>query len=235
MPCLNSSPECIELLTEKAIAHSPELQTLDEQITLLEQRLELGDDRIRYTRRKHWTNYITTDPIRLVQNLLGGGDIQRDNIEIAKLEIRRGDLQAAQAALKRRHSEVKARLRAEVWQLLLDYEAAQRHHALLSAQLTHQQFQQQLIEIDYRYGQGSTSQILALREQRQRLENQLLQSENQQILAIQKLRQLTTETGIAEREEEKIDPGEIQYRVPPSWRDSYFPVVSPGGEPSKSD
>ncbi len=80
MPCLSSSNECIELLTEKAYANSPELVTLDEQIALIDKRLEVADQRIEHTSKKRWTNYLSTDPLRIAANLLGGGDVQRDNI-----------------------------------------------------------------------------------------------------------------------------------------------------------
>ena len=55
--CLNSGDECVQELTEKAIANSHKLKTLAERITLIEQRLELAEDRIEYTSKKKWTNY----------------------------------------------------------------------------------------------------------------------------------------------------------------------------------
>ncbi len=74
LPCLDSSHECIEQLTIAAIANSPELVTLDEQIALVNERVELMGARIDYTSSKRWTNYLTTDPLRLVANIFGGGD-----------------------------------------------------------------------------------------------------------------------------------------------------------------
>ncbi len=47
-------------LTAKAIANSAKLKTLAERITLIDQRLELAEDRIEYTRKKKWTNYSNT-------------------------------------------------------------------------------------------------------------------------------------------------------------------------------
>ncbi len=62
--CLNSSNECVQELTERAIssrsasrgASSHKLETLAERITLIDERLELAEDRIEYTRKKKWTN-----------------------------------------------------------------------------------------------------------------------------------------------------------------------------------
>jgi hypothetical protein len=73
-------------LTEKAIANSSELVTLDEQIALIDKRLALAGNRIEHTSKKRWTNYISLDPLRIAANVLGGGDVQRDNIAIADLE-----------------------------------------------------------------------------------------------------------------------------------------------------
>ena len=191
MPCLNSSPDCIELLTEKAIAHSPELKTLDEQIAIIEQRLALSQDSIRYSKRRRWTNYLTTDPIRLLQNLFGGGDVQRDNLAITGLEIRKADLEAAKALLLRRREETRILLGDKVLNLVLEHQRAQRQEALTQTQLHNQQLRNRIAEIDYRYGDGSTSQILSLGQQEQQLEIQLLQHQLAQTEAQRKLLQLT--------------------------------------------
>ncbi len=134
LPCLDSSPDCISQLTEAAIANSPELVTLDEQIALVNERVELMGDRIDYTSSKRWTNYLTTDPLRLVANIFGGGDVQRDNIAIADLEVKAATLEATRANLERRRAEVKSQLREEILTLVLDYEAAGRQAALVESQ-----------------------------------------------------------------------------------------------------
>jgi hypothetical protein len=40
-------------------------------------------DRIAYSQKKTWTNYVTLDPIKLLQNLFGGGDVQRDRLAVS--------------------------------------------------------------------------------------------------------------------------------------------------------
>ena len=105
-------------MTERAIskrsasraASSFKLKTLAERITLIEQRLELAEDRIEYTRKKKWTNYISANPINIIQNIFGGGNVQRDNIAIASLEIRTADLLAAKAELERQQEEEKVKI-----------------------------------------------------------------------------------------------------------------------------
>ena len=160
-------------LTERAIAFSHKLKTLEERITLIEQRLELAEDRIEYTRKKKWTNYISANPINILQNIFGGGDVQRDNLAIANLEIRTADLLAAKAELERQQEEEKVKIGDRVLRLLLDYEAAQRRHELLTSQLKTLEQQQRVARVSYRLGRGSTAQILGMEDKRDRLTEQL--------------------------------------------------------------
>ena len=58
LPCLDSSKECVEQLTERAIAHSSKLKTLDDRIALIDRRLGLSANSIDYAESKLWTNYL---------------------------------------------------------------------------------------------------------------------------------------------------------------------------------
>ncbi len=189
--CLNSSDECVQELTERAIASSHKLKTLAERITLIDQRLELAEDRIEYTRKKKWTNYISANPINILQNIFGGGDVQRDNIAIASLEIRTADLLAAKAELERQQEEEKVKIGDRVLRLLLDYEAAQRRHELLSSQLKTLDQQQRVARVSYRRGRGSTSQILGMSDKRDRLIEKIVEVEIRKDEAVRELGQLT--------------------------------------------
>ena len=198
LPCLNSGDECVQKLSEKAIANSHKLETLEERITLIEQRLELAEDRIEYTRKKKWTNYISANPINIIQNIFGGGDVQRDNIAIATLEIRTADLLAAKAELERQKEEEKVkisdleeiRFAGRVLRLLLDYESATRKHKLLTSQLKTLEQQQRVARVSYRLGRGSTSQILGMSDKRDRLSEKLVEAEIEKDEAVRELGQL---------------------------------------------
>ena len=83
LPCLTSSNECVNELTEKAIAHSSKLQKLSERITIIDERLKVTEERIDYTKKKRWTNYISTNPVDIIQNIFGGGGVQRDRLAVS--------------------------------------------------------------------------------------------------------------------------------------------------------
>ena len=178
-------------MTEKAIANSPELVTLDEQIALIDERLVVADKRIDHTSKKRWTNYISSDPLRIAANILGGGDVQRDNIAIADLEVKSAELEAYRAKAHRRKAEVKSKLQEEVLGLVLEYEAAVRQYSLVKSQLASHQVQQQIMEIDYRFGNGSTSSYLTLVNKGERLNNQLMQCQSARSEIVRKIVEMT--------------------------------------------
>jgi hypothetical protein len=191
LPCLDSSTECIEQLTEKAIANSSELVTLDEQIALIDKRLVVAGERIEHTSKKRWTNYLSTDPLRIAANVFGGGDVQKDNIAIADLEVKSAELEAYRANLHRRQAEVSSQLKENVLGLVLEYEAAVRQYSLVESQLASHQVQQQIMEIDYRFGNGSTSSYFALKNEGERLNGQLKQYQDSQLETINKIKKIT--------------------------------------------
>lgn len=191
LPCIDSSSECIEQLTGKAIANSPELVTLDEQIALIDQRLAVASERIEHTSKKRWTNYLSTDPLRIAANVFGGGDVQRDNIAIADLEVKSAELEAYRANLHRRQAEIKSELNEEILSLVLDYETAEREYVLAQSKLTTYNQQRQLIEIDYQFGNGSTTQMLSMWQQGESLEAEVIQIEGKKAEITRKLQQLT--------------------------------------------
>ena len=201
LPCLNSSNECIEKLTEKAIANSSELKTLQKRINLLGERLELASEGINYAETKLWTNYIpdsyTPNPLNLInpfswiKNLAGGGDIQRRKIAIADLEIKKANVEVQRTELERRYTEVQTQTREQILTLVLDYEAAERQAALIIAQLNNHQIILKAMEIDYRFGGSSTDAYLAAVEKQERLENQLIQTHIEQQESLRKILSLT--------------------------------------------
>lgn len=193
MDCLNSSKLCVEKLTERAIANSNKLQQTESRIALIEQRLAVTEDRIDYTSKKKWTNYISTNPVNIIQNLFGGGGVQRDNIAITNLEIRTTDLLAAKAELERQQEEEKLKIEDEVLRLVLNYEAAKRRYNLLSSQLETLEQQREVMRIAYRMGRGSTNQILGMDGKRDRMTEQIVDVEIEKEKSVRELLQLVEE------------------------------------------
>ena len=127
------------------------------------------------------------NPVNIIQNLFGGGDVQKDNLAIANLEIRTADLLAAKAELERQQEEEKLEIEDEVLNLLLDYEAANRKHELLTTQLETLEQQREVIRIAYRLGRGSTSQMLGMENRRDRTIEQIVSVEIEQNESVRKL------------------------------------------------
>jgi hypothetical protein len=173
-PCLDSSKECVEQLTERAIANSSKLKTLDDRIALIDRRLGVSKDSIDYANSKLWTNYLPSstsfggsvidiiNPFVWIKNLAGGGEMQRDQLAIADLEVKAATLEAAWAELERQREEEKVLLGEKVLRLLLDYEAVSRKYALVreaspplrGSQLKTYNQQQAILRIRYHLGGG---------------------------------------------------------------------------------
>lgn len=143
-------------MTELAILQSREIQ-------VIEQRLDLAAERRQYTESRWWVNWITADPFALVQNILGGGEVGRDRLRVAELEVEA-------ANLIRRREEVATAIAREVIDQVLQYEQMGRQLDLLDSQIVTQQHQQAVMEASYRTGGGSTSAMLAVWQRTEDLE-----------------------------------------------------------------
>jgi hypothetical protein len=172
LPCLDSGNDCIQTLTEAAIERSPELQTLDERIALIDRRLQLAGQRIDQANARQWTGYLTTDPIAILQNIFGGGQVQQQRIAITDLEIRAADLEAARAELERQRAAKRSQLGEQVLTLVIAYESAGDRERAILAQLSNHDLLTRITEIDYRLGGSSTETYLTRIAQREQLEIQ---------------------------------------------------------------
>ncbi|MGK7955114.1 MAG: hypothetical protein AB4063_07610 [Crocosphaera sp.] len=198
LPCLDTTNPCVEQLTEKAIANSLTLQTLNERITLIDDRLALMGDRKDYAESKLWTNYFPTttnidgiiDPFAWIRNLAGGGDMQRDRLAIADLEVKAATLEAARAELERQREQEKVNLQEKVLQLLLSYEAATRQVELVESQIKTFQVSREVFRIRYQFGEGTTEQWLSFEEKENKLNEQLVKVRTKQEETVRELRQL---------------------------------------------
>jgi hypothetical protein len=203
LPCLDSSKECVEELTQSAIAHSSKLKTLDDRIALIDRRLGVSKDSIDYAESKLWANYLPSstsfggsvldiiNPLAWVKNLAGGGEMQRDRLAIADIEVKAATLEAARAELERQREEEKVLLGEKVLRLVLDYEAATRRVKLVESQLQTFNVSREVFRIRYRLGEGTTEQLLGVEERGDRLSDQLVEARTKQDEAVRELVQVT--------------------------------------------
>ena len=201
LPCLDSSNKCVEQLTERAIASSVKLKTLNSRIALIDERLELMGDRKDYAESKLWTNYLPTstgssvidivNPFAWIKNIAGGGDMQRDRLAIADLEIKAATLEAARAELETKLESEKLALKEKVIELVIEVEESDRSISLIQSQIETFELQQQVFRIKYAQGGGSTSQFLSMEDKKERLNDKLLDAQNDYFKAIRELGQVT--------------------------------------------
>ena len=154
-----------------------------------------------YAESRLWTNYLPTssaggsvldivNPFAWIKNLAGGGDMQRERLGIADLEVKAATLEAARAELERQREEEKVNLGEKVLRLVLDYEAATRQIDLVKSQLETYNQQQEILRIRYRLGQGDTSEFLEQEVRGDGLEAKLVELESLQQDKVRELGQL---------------------------------------------
>jgi hypothetical protein len=191
LPCLDSSPECINELSEGAIAQNDEIASIDE-------RLELVGKQINRQYERRWTailpalgDLIQLNPLSLVGSLFGGGGFREVDLRIADLEVRVSDL-------VRRRAELTVSLHDEVLGLVLEMEKGDRQIALLQGQLESQRQRVAIAEVGYRLGQGETIEMMGLWQQTETLGARLLEMEVGREQVIRKLLALVEAEAIGE-------------------------------------
>ncbi|HHP7231768.1 MAG TPA: hypothetical protein ACFCUY_13035 [Xenococcaceae cyanobacterium] len=82
-------------------------------------------------------------------------------------------------------------MREEVLDLVLEYETAEREYVLARSKLATYSQQRKLIEIDYQFGNGSTTQMLSMWQQGESLEAEVIQIESKKTEITRKIQQMT--------------------------------------------
>ncbi len=106
--------------------------------------------------------------MRLVQNVLGGGDVQRDRIAIAALELETANL------IRQRENQAQ-QIADDVVGLVLNYEQLDRKADLIASQLETHRLRVTVRESAYRTGQGSTETMLRLWQRTEDLDARCLE------------------------------------------------------------
>ena len=129
--------------------------------------------------------------MKLLQNIFGGGDVQRDKLAIADLQVKTAQLESALAELEVQKEEQKILLGEKVLRLLLDIESNERTIALIQSQQNTFALQNEVFRIQYRFGQGSTEQLLGMTTRGDRLDEQLTAAQIKRDGAVRELGQVT--------------------------------------------
>lgn len=190
-PCFDTSEECLEILTEAAIARSREADLIARQIELAEQRGELYEETTQEQRSRTWTAWLTLDPIETIGNLFGGGPRQQRELQIQELELRQQAISAQSFALEIRGGELRDGLRSQIFQSLQRFQELGRELERVESAIASHQTQYQVFLAGYRHGNGSTQQLLNLQQREVELNSKIEELQSQVNLTIRELEELT--------------------------------------------
>ncbi|MGF1490679.1 MAG: hypothetical protein ACFBSE_26605 [Prochloraceae cyanobacterium] len=195
LPCLDSSNECLKILTDAAVANSYRIDAVQTQINIIDTKDLIIGDRIEYVDRKRWVNFFANNPVempfKLVANIFGGGDLQRDRIAIADLEVKRATLLSNKARLLANVKEYEYQLREDILELLIEYESNLKALSLLKNRLNDLQFQYRIFLIDYTNGAGNTDRFMSFSTRKSELEFQASAIDTEIYSGVRKLKRLT--------------------------------------------
>ncbi|ANV92086.1 hypothetical protein [Picosynechococcus sp. PCC 8807] len=140
-------------LTQCQIENDPDLALIAQAKNVEASRLENLEASVDYQRDRRWTTWLNPNPIGIIQNLLGGGDRQR-----AEIQIRSTEAQADASRLNLLEADIRTEMRkkaiAEQIQTDLDQLAD------LEAELMAEEQRLALFKIYFQRGQGSPAEYL---------------------------------------------------------------------------
>lgn len=163
-----------------------QLTTAKEQRAYIEYQRQLEQTRRAIALEQQYQAIQRTESERQV--LLAEREYSIAQIETQIQEI---DYQIEQLSTVKAPYEVSSQLREDVLGLVLEYQAAEREYALAQSKLAIYHQQQQLIEIDYQFGNGSTTQMLSMWQQGEELKASVVQIESKKTEITRKIQQLT--------------------------------------------
>lgn len=190
-PCFDTTEECLEILTDAAIARSREAELLQQQIQLAQQRGELYEETTEEQRSRSWTAWLTLDPIEMAGNIFGGGPRQQREWQIQELELRQQAISAQSFALEVREGELADSLRSQIFQSLQRFQELGRELERVEGAIAAHEIQYQVFLTGYRHGNGSTQQLLTLQQREVELGDSLEDLRVKVELTIRQLEELT--------------------------------------------
>ncbi|WP_255447810.1 hypothetical protein [Picosynechococcus sp. PCC 11901] len=140
-------------LTQCQIENDPDLALIAQAKNVEASRLENLEASADYQRDRRWTTWLNPNPIGIIQNLFGGGDHQR-----AELQIRTTEAQADASRLNLIEADIRTEMRKKA--IAEQIQADLDQLADLEAELMAEQKRLQLFEIYFQRGQGSPAEYL---------------------------------------------------------------------------
>lgn len=140
-------------LTQCQIENDPDLQVIVQAKNVEASRLENLEASVDYQRDRRWTTWLNPNPIGIIQNLFGGGDRQR-----AEIQIRTTEAQADASRLNLVEADIRTEMRRQA--IADQIQADLDQLAQLETELTAEQKRLQLFEIYFQRGQGSPAEYL---------------------------------------------------------------------------
>ncbi len=174
-------------MTQRAIASSVLIANLEDKITNTGEQINYLEEKIRYYKSRNWTNFITLEPVKLIQNLFGGGDVQRNQLTITDIEVKINSLKANKNSLENQLIVEKDKLKNEIAIALLNIEESRERIKLINQKIAKVKLQSQVFLIKYSNGEGTTNQYLNYQENIDKLDFDLLQATNDYRQNISKL------------------------------------------------
>ncbi|WP_038028023.1 TolC family protein [Picosynechococcus sp. NKBG15041c] len=146
-------PYDLATLTQCQIDQDRRLELIAQAQMVEQSRLTNLEASANYQRDRAWTSWLTPNPIGILQNLFGGGDRQR-----AELQIRATTTQAEASRLNLLETEIRSEERRQA--ITNQIQADLDQLAQLETDLTAEQKRLQLFEIYFQRGQGSPAEYL---------------------------------------------------------------------------
>jgi hypothetical protein len=150
----------------------------------IDDRLKATQTRIDQQRRGKWKTWVQPNPIGIVANIIGGGDAQRVEQAIGDQELQLGEL-------RRRRSEVETNLLDQVLAAVLAVEKLDRQLDEMKAAQAANAQRLAVIEVGYKFGQGSTAEMIGLWQQAEAEKGRIREVELARSQAIRTLATMT--------------------------------------------
>jgi hypothetical protein len=176
--CQNINIECIDDLSNKAIANSLVIAELENKIELVEKQIDYLQEKISYYQSRNWTDFITLDPVKFVQNIFGGGDVQKTQLTITDLQVKVDRLKTDKINLEKELIIKQEEIKNKVANLLFKLTENEQKILLIEQQLENFKLSNQVFLIKYSNGEGTTNQYLSYQDKKEKLEFQLLSLNN---------------------------------------------------------